>query len=119
MQKISHEDVMLPVVVAAEQIRGRSDAISKAEPSRLAQLQELFRITLALLDEFPILYFGEKALAVAEQLKSQKKTRKRHADVLIAAQVIAGNHILVTRNIKDFRDLVPARQLQNWVDDDI
>ena len=58
-------------------------------------------------------------LAEAARLKDSKKTRKHHADTFIAAQVIAGNHILVTRNIKDFRDLLPMRQLQNWIDDDV
>jgi hypothetical protein len=31
--------------------------------------------------------------------------------------LIAGNHIVVTRNQKDFVDLLPKHQLQNWIDD--
>ncbi len=36
---------------------------------------------------------------------------------MIVAIAIAGNHIVVTRNQKDFVDLLPKHQLQNWIDD--
>ena len=117
--KVPRHHVLLPVIVAAEQLRGRSDAILKAEPIHLARTQELFRQTQDLLNRFQILYFDEQALATVTRLKSQTKTRKRYADMLIAAQVIAGRHILITRNTEDFRDLLPLAQLQNWVDDEI
>lgn len=58
-------------------------------------------------------------MTVAARLKGQVKTRKRYADVLIAAQTIAGHHLLVTRNTEDFRDLLLPGQLQNWIDDEI
>lgn len=110
---------MLPVIVVAEQLRGRSEAILKAEAAQLARAQELFKQTQALLNKFQILYFDEQALAIAARFKSQLKTRKRYADVLIAAQALTGRHILVTRNRDDFRDLLPSAQLQNWVDDEL
>jgi hypothetical protein len=36
---------------------------------------------------------------------------------MIAAMVIAGQHVLVTRNLADFVDLLPQAQLVNWIDD--
>ena len=119
LKKVPRQVVLLPVVVVAEQLRGRSDAILKAEPGQLIRMQELFRQTQNLLGRFQILYFDEEALTVAARLKGQVKTRKRYADVLIAAQTIAGRHRLVTRNTEDFRDLLLPGQLQNWVDDEI
>jgi predicted nucleic acid-binding protein len=71
------------------------------------------------LEDHPLLYFDEQSLVIAGRLKGQVRTRKRYADILIAAQVLAGRHVLVTRNTDDFRDLLPADQLQNWVDDEI
>ncbi len=119
LKKVPRQNVMLPVVVAAEQLRGRTDAILKSEPTQLARAQEMFRQTRVLLDSFQILYFDAPSLAVVAQLKERFKTRRRYPDVLIAAQVIAGRHILVTRNTADFHDLLPASQLQNWIDDRI
>ncbi len=42
---------------------------------------------------------------------------KRYADMMIAALVLAGGHVLVTRNQKHFADLLPPAQLQNWLDE--
>ena len=36
---------------------------------------------------------------------------------MIAAMVIAGQHMLVTRNRTDFVDVLPTTQLANWIDD--
>jgi predicted nucleic acid-binding protein len=119
LKKVLRQHVRLPVVVAAEQLRGRADAILKAEPTQLARTQHLFIQTQALLSRFQILHFDDQSLVIAERLAGQVRTRKRYADVLIAAQVLAGHHVLVTRSTRDFRDLLPADQLQNWVDDDI
>ena len=115
-KKVRRQDVRLPLIVVAEQLRGRTDAILKAQPAQLARAQHVFQQTQALLNRFHILYFDEQSLLIASRLTEQTRTRKRYADVLIAAQVLAGQHILATRNTQDFRDLLPMEQLQNWVD---
>jgi len=119
LERISRQEILQPIVIVAEQLRGRSESILKAEAEHLARAQDRFRQTQILLSKFQILYLDEDALAVASRLISQVKTRKRYADVLVAAQVISGRHILVTRNTKDFRDLLSSKQMQNWIDNDI
>lgn len=119
LKKVPRQHVLLPVIVVAEQLRGRSEAMLKAEPAQIARTQELFRQTQTLVSKFQILYFDQQALATAARFKEQVKTRKRYTDVLIAAQTVAGRHVLVTRNTDDFHDLLPPTQLQNWIDDEI
>ncbi|MGH9767409.1 MAG: type II toxin-antitoxin system VapC family toxin [Blastocatellia bacterium] len=119
LKKVPRGDVMLPVVVVAEQFRGRMDAILKAQPAQLPRAQQFFQQTQGVMNKFQLLYFNDQSLTVVAQLIAQFKTRKRYADVLIAAQAIAGHHILVTRNTADFRDLLPPQQLQNWIDEKI
>jgi predicted nucleic acid-binding protein len=119
LKKVNRQDVLLPVVVVAEQFRGRMDALVKAEPSYLIRAQQHFQKTQRVLSKFQILYFDEKSLGLVSQLTERFKTRKRYADVLIAAQALASRCILVTRNTADFRDFLPPQQLQNWVDEPI
>ena len=71
LASVPDQSIMLPVVVVAEQLRGRSEALLKAEPALLAQSQELLEFTQNELAGFQILYFDEKSLAVAERLKKR------------------------------------------------
>lgn len=117
LKKVNRQDVLLPVVVVAEQFRGRMDALVKAEPSSLFRAQQQFQQTQQMLSKFQILYFDDKSLALVTELISRFKTRKRYADVLIAAQALSSRCVLVTRNTSDFRDFLPPQQLQNWIDE--
>jgi predicted nucleic acid-binding protein len=36
--------------------------------------------------------------------------------MMIAAMAKAGRHVVVTRNQKDFENLLPQNQLANWID---
>ena len=56
-------------------------------------------------------------LTWGEERIAHELRRKRYADLMIAAMVIAGQHILVTRNRTDFIDVLPMAQLANWIDD--
>ena len=58
----------------------------------------------------------EQAVAELVALRNRVSTRKRYADVVIAAIALAGGYIVVTRNVDDFRDLLPADRIQNWID---
>lgn len=112
---ISREEVMIPVVVAAEQLRGRTDAILKAEPDNLKRLQALLRKTQQVLSRFEILEIDDQSVAVFKQLRERVKTKKRYVDVLIAAQSLADNHVIVTRNVDDFRWFQPDNFRIGWM----
>lgn len=110
------ENVALPFIVEAEQMRGRYDAVLKAEPQNLLREQQRLRETRLTISIFDILYLGDKAAKEMESLRQRVGAKKRYADVIIAAMARAGGHTVVTRNVTDFKDLLPAARLQNWVD---
>jgi len=58
----------------------------------------------------------EQAVAELVTLRNRVSARKRYADVVIAAMALAGGDIVVTRNVDDFRDLLLADRIQNWID---
>ena len=58
----------------------------------------------------------ERVIAEFDRLRQNKKLKKiGRADLLIAAITLANRATLVTRNLKDFRNVAGLR-LENWVD---
>lgn len=109
-------EIALPSVVVAEILRGRSDFALKASPTQAPLAHELLQKTWLMLTEFNVVLFDQASAEVMVRLQRQVKTNKRYADVMIAATAIAGQHIVVTRNQRHFIDLLPPRQLANWID---
>ena len=71
LKKVPRRDVMLPVVVVAEQFRGRMDAILKAQPAQMPRAQRHFQQTQEVMNKFQLLYFNDQSLAVVAQLITQ------------------------------------------------
>lgn len=116
LAKIPDNQIGIPFVVVIEQLRGRFDALLKAEPENMLREQARLRSAQASLNLYQTIYLDDNAIAELMTLRQRVKTRKRYADVVIAAMALAGNHIVVTRNLADFRDLLPAARIQNWID---
>ena len=68
------------------------------------------------LQQFTVVVFDQVSAETMAGLQRKISTRKRYADVMIAATVLTGRHTLVTRNLGDFADLLPANQVENWID---
>jgi predicted nucleic acid-binding protein len=116
LARIPAEYIGIPFVVVIEQLRGRFDAYLKAEPENLLREQERLLAAQQFLSIYQTIYVNERAIAELTTLRSRVNTRKRYADVVIAAMALAGDDIIVTRNVDDFRDLLPADRIQNWID---
>ena len=116
LQRAAGAELSIPIVVWVEQVRGRQDALIKAQPDRILIEQANLIETNRLLENFSVAYFDDRAVQTLDQLLRLHKSNKRYADVMIAALALAERSILVTRNTKDFADLLPALQLQNWID---
>jgi len=116
LARVPLEQIVVPFIVFAEQMRGRYDALLKAEPQNLLREQERLIGTQAVLSAFSILYLDQPSVEKLIDLRQKRSTKKRYADVITAAMALAGGHVIITRNVDDFRDLLPAVRIQNWID---
>jgi predicted nucleic acid-binding protein len=117
LQHVPRSQVALPSVVVAEVLRGRCEFALKSTPDQMPFAHRQLLEELRVLRRFRILSPNQSSVAAMSMLMKRHSSRKRYADLMIAAIAIAGNHIVVTRNQKDFVDLLPKHQLQNWIDD--
>lgn len=109
-------EIALPTVVVAEVLQGRSSAALKATPAEAPWAHEQLVQTQQMLKQFQQVVFDKAAAGVLESLRQKHRRAKRYADLMIAAVAVAGQHTVVTRNYRDFEDLLPKRQLANWID---
>ena len=69
-----------------------------------------------LLAQIPIVNFDEFALRKFDEFRQNSKFRKiGRADLLIASICLANQAVLVTRNVKHFRQF-PRLEVENWID---
>ncbi|MEZ4662715.1 MAG: type II toxin-antitoxin system VapC family toxin [Caldilineaceae bacterium] len=116
LTRVSWSEIALPSVVMAEVLRGRCEFALKATVEQAPFAHQQLLVTQQLLQKFHTIPFDHACAEAMRQLQRTVKTNKRYADAMIAATAIAGGHIVVTRNIVDFRDLLSAQQLANWID---
>ena len=116
LQRVSWTEIALPSVVVAEVLRGRCEFALKATPSEAPLAHQHLMRTWYFLQQFTVVVFDQVSAETMAGLQRKISTRKRYADVMIAATVLAGRHTLVTRNLGDFADLLPANQVENWID---
>ena len=104
-------------MVVAEVLRGRCDFALKATPTEAPLAHQRLLETQQMLAQFQVVVFDAACATMMERLRQQHRRRKRYADLMIAAITAAGQHVLVTRNQADFRDVLPQAQLANWIDE--
>ena len=111
------EVVCTTVVTRAEILRARLAFLLKAEDGdQLQRAQERLDSSEALLADLPVVAIHAAAAAEFDKLRKQKNLKKiGRADLLIASIVLANRALLVTRNVKHFRQ-VPSLRYENWAD---
>src|SRR5215510_14492830 len=90
-------EIALPSVVVAEVLRGRCACALKATPAEVPLAHQRLLDTQQMLAQFHIVVFDVACTTVRERPHLQRRRRERYADLMIAAMVIAGQYILVTR----------------------
>lgn len=117
LERVEWHQIALPSVVVAEVLRGRCEFALKATPAQAPQAHQHLLDAMAMLQTFDIAPFDEECTQIVLEIQKRSSTRKRYADVMIAAIAIARSKILVTRNQRHFVDLLPSNQIVNWIDD--
>ena len=108
-------------MVVAESWRGRlrqADAVPKSKPEQAVFPHRQLSETHDLLSQFRVVSFDEAAAEKMSQLQRRvNRHKKRHADMMIAAMTLSNRFVLVTRNERDFADLLlTQQQMENWID---
>jgi tRNA(fMet)-specific endonuclease VapC len=109
------DEVALTVITRIEVLEGRFAFVLKAaDGGQLLRAQEWLRKTEDDLSRFSVISLD--AAAEFDRLRQNKKLKKiGRGDLLIAAIALANRATLITRNLRDFRQ-VPALRVENWAD---
>jgi len=94
------------------------DGIFKDDPTWWPMIEEIERRRdrqKAPASKFRVLLFTEEAREEFKRILKKFKSKKRYADMMIAAMAMTCHHVVVTRNTKHFADLLPPHQLANWI----
>ncbi len=111
------EKLAVTIVTRMEMLQGRFASIKNAaNPDELRVAMDRFLESERFLAAFDRLNVEDAASQHFDDLRQGKKTRKmRRADLLIACIALAHQALLVTRNVKDYKD-VPGLRVENWAD---
>ncbi|WP_017748687.1 type II toxin-antitoxin system VapC family toxin [Scytonema hofmannii] len=117
LRSVEDPNVGITIITKVEVLRGRLDYLLKAETATdVLKAQELLFRTEDLLNQLLIVPINQAASEQFDRLRTISKLRKiGRADLLIASIALANRAILVTRNIRHFKQ-IPGLQVVNWVD---
>ncbi|MGG6264817.1 type II toxin-antitoxin system VapC family toxin [Leptolyngbya sp. AN03gr2] len=116
-RSVNDPDTGTTIITKVEILRGRIDYLLKATTGDdLLRAQNLFLQSEASLSRILIVPFNEAATEQFDRLVALRNLRKiGRADLLIASIVLANRAVLVTRNMRHFRQF-PGVMIENWVD---
>jgi tRNA(fMet)-specific endonuclease VapC len=112
------DEVAVTIISRIQLLQGRFATILKAaDGAELLRAQKWLDLTtrdLAAISK--LVSIDDKAALEFDRLRQNKKLKKiGRGDLLIAAITLANRATLVTRNLKDFRQ-VPGLHVENWAD---
>jgi tRNA(fMet)-specific endonuclease VapC len=113
---VPHEETIgITAITRMEVLGGRTASVLKAaDEEELRKAAKRLQQVEKMLEDFQVLHVDEAAIRHFETLRVNKKTRKMgRADMLIACIALAHDALLVTRNLKDYKD-VPGLRTENW-----
>lgn len=112
----AREEVVITLISRIEILQGRFASVFKAvDGEKLVQAQQRLEETEKDLKRFTILAVAPAAAEFDRLRRNKKLKRIGRGDLLIAAITLAHRATLVTRNLRDFRQ-VPGLRVENWTD---
>ena len=104
-------------ITKCEILRARCESLLKSATAKeLLKSQQRLDRSERLLAELFVAPFDQEAATMFSELVNVKKLKKiEHADLLIYSIALANDATLVTRNMRNFRQ-VPNLRVENWVD---
>ena len=106
-------DIVISVLTVEEQLSGWYTELRRAKKApMLAAVYQRMANTVRFYAKLPILSFTEPTIARYERLKRLKLTIGK-TDLRIAAIALEQDSIVVTRNVRDFRQ-VPGLRIDDW-----
>jgi tRNA(fMet)-specific endonuclease VapC len=117
LRSVDDPDVGITIITKGEVLRGRIDYLLKAQTGAdLLKAQSLLFRSEELLNQLLIVPVSQKAAEQFDRLRTIPKLQKiGRADLLIASIALSNQAVLVTRNLRHFRQ-IPGIQVVNWVD---
>ena len=113
VRTVAPGDLATSVVTVEEQLSGWYTQLRQAKQTeRLAWAYRRLAATVRFLAQILIVDFDERAIYRCEELK-KLKLKVRKMDLRIAATVLEHGAVLVTRNVRDFRQ-VPGLRIEDW-----
>jgi tRNA(fMet)-specific endonuclease VapC len=117
-RQMETDAVAITIITRIETLLGRFAMVLKAaDGPELRRAQQWLDQTVNNLTAIPIVIpIDDAAADEFDRLRQNKKLKKiGRADLLIAAITLANRATLVTRNLKDFRQ-IPGLPVENWAD---
>jgi tRNA(fMet)-specific endonuclease VapC len=110
---IAPGDLATSVITIEEQLSGWYTELRQAKRvERLAWAYRRLAATIRFLVRIQVVDFDEPAIHRCQELK-KLKLKIRKMDLRIAATVVERGGVLVTRNIRDFKQ-VPGLKIEDW-----
>ncbi len=111
------DEVVITIITRVETLQGRFATLLKAaDGAGLQRAQQRLDQAERHLAPFRVLPSDTGTVAEFDRLRQNRKLRTiGRADLLIAAITLATRATLVSRNLKDFRQ-VPSLRVENWTD---